>query len=84
MEIEDNGRGIAQKDLPYIFDRFYKTDKSRGVDSNSTGLGLFIVKSILNMHGEEIHATSRDGVTTFTFTLPTAPEKQPGQTGRHS
>ena len=84
IAIANSGKEIPADMLPYIFDRFYKTDKSRGVDSNSTGLGLFIVKSILNMHGEEIHATSRDGVTTFTFTLPTAPEKQSGQTGRHS
>lgn len=84
VSIANSGKEIPSDMLPYIFDRFYKTDKSRGMDSNSMGLGLFIVKSILNMHGEDINATSRDGVTTFTFTLPTAPEKPAGQPGRHS
>lgn len=84
VSIANSGKEIPSDMLPFIFDRFYKTDKSRGVDSNSMGLGLFIVKSILNMHGEDINVTSRDGVTTFTFTLPAASEKPSGQTGRHS
>ncbi len=84
VSVANSGKDIPPDMLPYIFDRFYKTDQSRGMDSNSMGLGLFIVKSILHMHGEDIQATSRDGVTTFTFTLPTASEKQTGQTGRHS
>lgn len=84
VSVENSGKEIPPDMLPFIFDRFYKTDQSRGMDSNSMGLGLFIVKSILNMHGEDIQATSRDGVTAFTFTLPTASEKQPGQPGRHS
>ncbi len=75
VSIANSGKEIPSDMLPFIFDRFYKTDKSRGVDSNSMGLGLFIVKSILNMHGEDINVTSRDGVTTFTFTLPAASEK---------
>ena len=84
VAVANSGKEIPPDMLPYIFDRFYKTDQSRGVDSNSMGLGLFIVKSILNMHGEDITVSSRDGVTTFRFTLPTAPDKQSGSTGRRS
>ncbi len=79
VSVANSGREIPADMLPYIFDRFYKTDQSRGVDSNSMGLGLFIVKSILNMHGEEITVSSRDGVTTFRFTLPSAGERTTGQ-----
>lgn len=51
VEIIDNGRGIPKKDLPYIWDRFYKVDKSRKRDSSGTGLGMAIVKNILEAHG---------------------------------
>ena len=84
ISVANSGKEIPPDMLPFIFDRFYKTDKSRSMDSNSMGLGLFIVKSIINMHGEDINVTSHDGVTTFTFLLPTASEKQPGQLTRHS
>ncbi len=61
---------IPEEKLPYLFDRFYKADSSRGMDANGAGLGLFIVKSILKMHGESIEARSENGLAKFIFTLP--------------
>ena len=72
VSIANSGKDISPEQLPYIFDRFYKVDQSRGVDANSAGLGLYLVKQILNMHGEEITAASENGVTTFAFTLAAA------------
>ena len=66
-----NTGGIPEDKLPYIFDRFYKADSSRSVDANGAGLGLYIVKSILKMHGEDIIARSENGLAKFIFTLPT-------------
>ena len=51
VEIEDNGKGIAAKDLPYIFDRFYRTDSSRNSSKGGSGIGLSIVKKIMEDHG---------------------------------
>lgn len=64
VEIEDNGRGIAAKDLPYIFDRFYRTDTSRNSATGGSGIGLSIVKKIIEDHGGYIWATSKEGVGT--------------------
>ena len=50
--------------------RFHKADKSRSADREGVGLGLYIVKTILNSHGEDISVTSENGLTAFTFTLP--------------
>ena len=61
VEIEDNGRGIAQKDLPYIFDRFYRADASRNSATGGSGIGLSIVKKIIEDHGGKIWATSKEG-----------------------
>ena len=58
--------------LGQIFDRFHKTDRSRSVDREGVGLGLYIVKTIINNHRETITARSEDGVTEFTFTLTIA------------
>jgi signal transduction histidine kinase len=70
VEIEDNGRGIAQKDLPYIFDRFYRTDASRNSATGGSGIGLSIVKKIIEDHGGKIWATSReDAGTTMYFVI---------------
>jgi signal transduction histidine kinase len=70
VEIEDNGRGIAQKDLPYIFDRFYRTDASRNSATGGSGIGLSIVKKIIEDHGGKIWATSReDSGTTMYFVI---------------
>lgn len=59
VEIEDNGKGIGAKDLPYIFDRFYRTDESRNSATGGSGIGLSIVKKIIEDHGGKIWATSK-------------------------
>ena len=64
VEIEDNGKGIAAKDLPYIFDRFYRTDVSRNSSKGGSGIGLSIVKKIIEDHGGKIWATSKLGIGT--------------------
>ena len=69
-EIEDNGKGIASKDIPYIFDRFYRADSSRNSSTGGSGIGLSIVKKIVEDHGGRIWASSREGVgTTMTIAL---------------
>ena len=70
VEIEDNGRGIAQKDLASIFERFYRTDSSRNSKHQGSGIGLSIVKKIIEDHGGYIWATSHEGEgTTMHFVL---------------
>ena len=61
IEIEDNGKGIAAKDLPLIFERFYRTDASRNSAQGGSGIGLSIVKKIIEDHGGYIWATSKEG-----------------------
>lgn len=71
VSIENSGPGIPSEDIRYIFDRFYKTDKSRSVDKKGMGLGLFITKSIMRLHGGHIFVESQPDVyCRFTFTLP--------------
>ena len=67
VEIEDNGKGIAAKDLPYIFDRFYRTDVSRNSSKGGSGIGLSIVKKIMEDHGGKVWATSRLGIGTIMY-----------------
>ena len=67
VEIEDNGKGIGAKDLPYIFDRFYRTDISRNYSKGGSGIGLSIVKKILEDHGGKVWATSREGIGTIMY-----------------
>ena len=67
VEIEDNGRGIANKDLPYIFDRFYRADASRNSAAGGSGIGLSIVKKIIEDHGGKIWATSNENVGTVMY-----------------
>ncbi|MBO5260417.1 MAG: HAMP domain-containing histidine kinase, partial [Agathobacter sp.] len=67
VEIEDNGRGIAQKDLPYIFDRFYRADASRNSATGGSGIGLSIVKKIMEDHGGKIWATSKEDTGTIMY-----------------
>jgi signal transduction histidine kinase len=67
--IKDRGETIPPDDLPFIFDRFHKSDHSRSLDKDGVGLGLYLVKTIINSHDEDIAVTSRDGVTEFVFTL---------------
>lgn len=70
VEIEDNGKGIAAKDLSNIFDRFYRTDASRNSSQGGSGIGLSIVKKIIEDHGGYIWATSKEGEgTTIHFVL---------------
>lgn len=70
VTVQNTGPTVPPDELPLLFDRFHKADKSRSADREGVGLGLYIVKTILDSHGEDIKATSEDGVTTFTFTLP--------------
>ncbi len=71
--VKDNGVGIPRESLNKIWERFYKTDASRGRDKKGTGLGLSIVKESIQAHGENINVISTEGVgTEFTFTLPKA------------
>lgn len=67
VEIEDNGKGIAAKDLPYIFDRFYRTDASRNSSRGGSGIGLSIVKKIMEDHGGKIWVTSKEGAGTVMY-----------------
>ena len=75
VSIKNRGATIPAEELPLIFERFHKTDKSRSEDRDGYGLGLYIVKTILNNHGEDIAVTSRDGVTEFLFSLTLKKEK---------
>ena len=70
VRISNEGETIPAEELPLLFERFHKIDKSRSKDRDSWGLGLYIVKTIVGAHGENVSVTSRDGKTTFTFTLP--------------
>ena len=67
IEIEDNGKGIGTKELPYIFERFYRTDASRNSATGGSGIGLSIVKKIIEEHGGKIWATSREGIGTIMY-----------------
>lgn len=72
VTVQNTGPTVPPEELPLLFDRFHKADKSRSADREGVGLGLYIVKTILNGHGEDISVTSQEGITTFTFTLPLA------------
>ena len=74
VAVRNQGETISPEELPLIFDRFHKTDRSRSRDRDGVGLGLYIVRAILNQHEEDISVTSRNGVTEFVFTLTLKPE----------
>jgi two-component system OmpR family sensor kinase len=68
--VVDSGRGIAPEHLPHVFDRFYKVDASRTSGLAGSGLGLSIVKAIVERHGGTVSVTSQPGRTAFVITLP--------------
>ena len=70
FSVSNSGNTIPQAELPFLFDRFHKLDKSRSENRDGYGLGLYIVKTIICAHNEDISVTSAEGTTTFTFTLP--------------
>lgn len=70
VSVSNDGDTIPPEELPLVFDRFHKLDKSRSKNRDGWGLGLYIVKTIVCAHGENISVTSRDGKTEFTFTMP--------------
>ncbi len=72
ITVGNTGPTIPPEELPLLFDRFHKTDRSRSTDRDGVGLGLYIVKTIILAHGEDVYVTSRDGKTEFTFTLSVA------------
>ena len=72
VAVSNQGETIPPAELSLIFDRFHKTDHSRSADRDGVGLGLYIVKTILNSHKENITCTSEDGLTKFVFTLTRA------------
>lgn len=76
VSVKDSGIGIPKDDLKLIWERFYKSDSSRGKDKKGTGLGLSIVKEIIASHGEHINVISTEGVgTEFIFSLPCADDE---------
>ena len=70
ISISNDGDTIPPEELPLVFDRFHKLDKSRSQNRDGWGLGLYIVKTIVCSHGEDISVSSKDGKTEFTFTMP--------------
>jgi signal transduction histidine kinase len=78
VAIRNSGEGLSREELPRVFDRFYKTDRSRGIDKNGVGLGLYLVKSIVTLHGGDVIVRSVQGeYTEFVFSIPTARIKTP-------
>ena len=77
ISVKNSGQGLSKEEITKVFDRFYKSDKSRSLDKNGAGLGLYIVKSIIQAHGERVWAESEPGeFTRFSFTLAKANEKK--------
>ncbi len=70
VSVKNTGAGIAKSELPFVFEQFYKSDKSRGLDKSGLGLGLYICKTIIDRHGEEMWVNSEEGAwCEFVFTL---------------
>ena len=76
VTVRNTGDTIPPEELPLLFERFHKTDKSRSEDKDGVGLGLYIVRTILEQHREKISAASENGVTTFSFTVQLAAEEK--------
>ena len=79
VTVRNQGETIPEEELPLLFERFHKTDKSRSEDKDGVGLGLYIVRTILEQHREKITAASKDGVTTFSFTVHLAEDPRPSK-----
>ena len=79
VTVQNRGATIDEEELPKLFDRFHKSDRSRSADKDGVGLGLYIVRTILEQHREKIVATSKDGVTAFTFTVQLAEDQRGGK-----
>lgn len=85
FKIRNTGEGIKEKDLPFVFDRFYKSDKSRSAIKDSTGLGLYLANAIISIHGGNISVQSKENVfTEFTFVLPCVQPEQTQNTASKS
>ncbi|HYM91898.1 MAG TPA: ATP-binding protein [bacterium] len=76
LAVSNTGEGIAPDDLPHVFERFYRGEKSRSRETGGAGIGLAIVREIAHAHGGETGARSRDGLTTVWFSLPTRADAQ--------
>ena len=77
ISVKNSGEGVAPEEIPKLFDRFYKSDKSRSLDKNGVGLGLSIVKTIVNLHNGDIFVRSEPGqYTEFVFSLPTSQQNK--------
>ncbi len=73
ISVQNDGEGIPEEEVPHVFEKFYKTDRSRGLDKSGMGLGLFIVKTVIDNHKEKITIRSgRNKGCEFSFTLPLA------------
>jgi signal transduction histidine kinase len=70
VTVANDGPAIPAEELPFVFERFHKIDKSRNRKQDGWGLGLYIVKTLVCGHGEDVSVTSQEGNTAFTFTLP--------------
>lgn len=83
--ISNTGPGIPPEDIRFVFDRFYKTDKSRSMDKKGMGLGLFIAKTIMRLHGGDIYVESRvNEFTAFTIRLPRTEDHSPSTGSKNS
>ena len=72
ISVRNEGETIPAEEIPLLFERFHKSDKSRSEDKDGVGLGLYVVKTILDQHKEHIAVTSENGLTTFTFSVTLA------------
>ena len=72
ISVRNEGDTIPAEEIPLLFERFHKSDKSRSEDKDGVGLGLYVVKTILDQHKEHIAVTSENGLTTFTFSVTLA------------
>lgn len=83
--VKNSGEGLSKEEIPRVFDRFYKTDRSRGLDKSGVGLGLYIVRSIVTLHGGDIIVKSVQGeYCEFLFSLPSAKGKSQNKFKKNS